>query len=132
MSSAVLTRMQSLRRGLLRVLGLAVLAALVAPLLMTAFAPSAHADDKEEPDNYSLYALSSNASTYFSQENAPKNDGLHENWDPITSNPATGGAMLGYADPEFSPWATSWVGSSRRSRVHRRPSLTTPSTASLR
>ncbi|WP_353712324.1 hypothetical protein [Arthrobacter sp. K5] len=102
MSSAVLTHMRSLRRGLLRVVGLAVLTALVAPLLMAAFAPSAHADG-EEPDNYSLYALSSNASTYFSQENAPKNDGLHENWHPITSNPATGGAMLGYADPEFSP-----------------------------
>lgn len=101
MSTVTSTYMSSLRGGLLRVLGIAVLAALVAPLLMTASASSAHAED-DERDNYSLYQLASNASTYFSQENAPGNDGPHENWDPITSNPATGGSLLGYADPEFS------------------------------
>jgi hypothetical protein len=60
------------RGGLARVLALALLMALVVPLLMTAFAPAAHAE--EERDNYSLYNLSSNAANYFNKENSPDND----------------------------------------------------------
>lgn len=92
-----------LRSRKLRIVVLAILAAVIAPLLMTAFASSAHADD-EDPDNYSLYQLASNASTYFGEKNSP--DGDHNfdefGWVEITDNPATGGDMLGYADPEFS------------------------------
>jgi hypothetical protein len=43
------------RGGLVRVLALSLLVALVVPLLMTVFAPSAHAADDEDRDNYSLY-----------------------------------------------------------------------------
>lgn len=87
----------------LRLSGVALLAALVVPLLLMAFPSAAHADGEDERDNYSLYQLASNASTYFGEKNSPDGgDGLHEDWDAITSNPATGGDMLGYADPEFS------------------------------
>ncbi|MFB7918952.1 hypothetical protein [Streptomyces sp. NPDC056061] len=79
---------------------------LLAPLLMTAFASSASADDKER-DNYSLYQLASNASMYFSQENSPEGSNdpakrMTDQWRSVTSDPATGGDMLGYADSEFS------------------------------
>src|SRR6478752_6046647 len=91
------------RVSLMRLLGVAVLAALVVPLLMTTFPSAAHADNEDERDNYSLYQLASNASSYFGEKNSPEGgDGLHEDWDAITSTPATGGDMLGYADPEFS------------------------------
>ncbi len=95
------------RGGLVRVLALSLLVALVVPLLMTVFAPSAHAADDEDRDNYSLYQLASNASTYFSQENSPEGkdkpeDRMNEDWRAITADPATGGDMLGYADSEFS------------------------------
>lgn len=94
------------RGGLARVLALALLAALVLPLLMSAFAPAAHAEE-DERDNYSLYQLASNASTYFSEENSPEggespDDRMNGDWRAITANPGTGGGMLGYADPEFS------------------------------
>ncbi|MUU73389.1 hypothetical protein [Pseudarthrobacter sp. GA104] len=93
------------RGPLARVLALALLMALVLPLLMTVFAPTAHAE--EERDNYSLYNLSSNAANYFNKENSPDNDNapderMTETWREITGNPATGGDMLGYADPEFN------------------------------
>ncbi|MEO5318902.1 hypothetical protein PV761_10020 [Arthrobacter sp. CC3] len=89
--------------GFLRLLRVVLHAALVVPLLMTAFPSAAHADDEEERDNYSLYQLASNASSYFGEKNSPDGgDGLHEDWDAITSSPATGGDMLGYADPNFS------------------------------
>lgn len=91
------------RFSLMRLLGVAVLAALIVPLLMTTFPSAAHADNEDERDNYSLYQLASNASSYFGEKNSPDGgDGLHEEWDAITSSPATGGDMLGYADPEFS------------------------------
>lgn len=62
---------------------------------MTAFPSAAHADDEDERDNYSLYQLASNASSYFGERNSPDGgDGLHEDWDAITSSPATGGDML--------------------------------------
>ncbi|WP_309082311.1 hypothetical protein [Zhihengliuella sp.] len=87
----------------LRLLGVALLAALIVPLLMTSFAPAAHADGEDERANYSLYQLASNASTYFGEKNSPDGgDGLHEDWNAITRSPATGGDMLGYADPDFS------------------------------
>lgn len=88
---------------LARGLALALLAALLVPVFMMATSWPASADDKKERDNYSLYQLASNASSYFSEKNSPQNDkGMHENWKPVTSSPASGGSMLGYADPEFS------------------------------
>ncbi|WP_329143038.1 hypothetical protein OIU91_04790 [Streptomyces sp. NBC_01456] len=92
------------RQGrLARRLALVLLAALFVPVLMMASSSPASADDKKERDNYSLYQLASNASSYFSEENSPSNDeGMHENWKPVTSRPSSGGSMLGYADSEFS------------------------------
>ncbi|MFG3403630.1 hypothetical protein [Streptomyces sp. NPDC048142] len=88
---------------LARGLGLVLLAALLVPAFLMATSSPASADDKKERDNYSLYQLASNASSYFSEKNSPQNDkGMHENWKPVTSSPAAGGSMLGYADPEFS------------------------------
>ncbi|MFF3625121.1 hypothetical protein [Streptomyces sp. NPDC002467] len=89
--------------GLARGLALMLLAALLVPVFMMATSSPASADDKKERDNYSLYQLASNASSYFSEKNSPQNDkGMHENWKPVTSSPASGGSILGYADPEFS------------------------------
>ncbi|MDX3025628.1 hypothetical protein [Streptomyces acidiscabies] len=92
------------RRGrLARGLALVLLAALFVPVLMTAASSPASADDTKERDNYSLYQLASNASSYFSEKNSPSSDkGMHKNWKPVTSSPASGGSMLGYADPDFS------------------------------
>ncbi|WP_255306233.1 hypothetical protein [Streptomyces sp. Wb2n-11] len=92
------------RQGrLARGLALVLLAALFVPVLMMATSLPASADDQKERDNYSLYQLASNASSYFSEKNSPSNDkGMHENWKPVTSSPASGGSMLGYADSEFS------------------------------
>ncbi|MEV7867250.1 hypothetical protein AB0P17_14385 [Streptomyces sp. NPDC088124] len=88
---------------LTRGLALVLLAALLVPVFVMAASSPASADDKKERDNYSLYQLTSNASSYFSEKNSPQNDkGMHENWKPVTSSPASGGSMLGYADPEFS------------------------------
>ncbi|MFF4410704.1 hypothetical protein [Streptomyces sp. NPDC001404] len=92
-------RQGRLARGLVLVL----LAALFAPVLMMTASSPASADNKKERDNYSLYQLASNASSYFSEKNSPSNDkGMHKNWKPVTSSPASGGSMLGYADPDFS------------------------------
>ncbi|MFD8609527.1 hypothetical protein [Streptomyces sp. NPDC059631] len=86
-----------------RGLTLVLLAALLVPVFMMATSSPASADDKKERDNYSLYQLASNASSYFSEKNSPSNDkGMHENWKPVTGSPASGGSMLGYADPDFS------------------------------
>lgn len=96
----------SARGGLVRLLALGLLVGLLVPALMTIFAPSAHAEE-EDPDNYSLYNLSSNTANYFNKENSPDNDAaaedrMTETWRTIASDPATGGDMLGYADPEFN------------------------------
>ncbi|MGW0897151.1 hypothetical protein ACWD0G_09125, partial [Streptomyces goshikiensis] len=86
-----------------RGLALVLLAALLVPVFMMATSSPASADNKKERDNYSLYQLASNASSYFSEKNSPQNNkGMHEKWKPVTSSPASGGSMLGYADPEFS------------------------------
>lgn len=94
------------RRGhIIRVICMGLLAALILPLLMTAFAPAAHADDDEDKDNYSLYQLASNASTYFASKNAPDGGGLTDKakgWTEVTESAADGGSLLGYADPDFS------------------------------
>ncbi|WP_412075544.1 hypothetical protein ACLF6K_06375 [Streptomyces xanthophaeus] len=88
---------------LARGLALVLLAALLVPVFLMATSSPASADDKKERDNYSLYQLASNASSYFSEKNSPQNNkGMHENWKPVTSSPASGGSILGYADPEFS------------------------------
>ncbi|MGW6604253.1 hypothetical protein [Streptomyces sp. NPDC055036] len=92
------------RRGrLTRGLVVGLLAALLVPVCMMATSSPASADDTEDRDNYSLYQLASNASSYFSEMNSPDNDeGMHENWEPVTGSPASGGSLLGYADSEFS------------------------------
>lgn len=99
------------RQGrLARGLALVLLTALFVSVLITATSSPASAEDgwadlaaQKERDNYSLYQLASNASSYFSEKNSPSNDdGMHENWKPVTSSPASGGSMLGYTDPEFS------------------------------
>ncbi|MDH2390107.1 hypothetical protein QCN29_15160 [Streptomyces sp. HNM0663] len=92
------------RQGrLARGIALMLLAALFVPVLMMATSSPASADDEKERDNYSLYQLASNASSYFSEKNSPSNDkGMHENWKPVVGSPASGGSMLGYADPDFS------------------------------
>lgn len=97
------------RGGPARVVSLGMLAVLIAPVLMTVlmtvFASTAHAADEDERDNYSLYQLASNASTYFGERNSPEvdsGDRMPNDWDKVTRNPATAGDMLGYADPEFS------------------------------
>lgn len=89
------------RARAMRVIVLVLLGALVVPLLMSVFAPAAHADD-DERDNYSLYQLASNASSYFGEKNSPDGGGMDPAWEDLTSSPATGGSLLGYADPEFS------------------------------
>lgn len=90
------------RRPLVRGVIIAVLTALLVPLMLGLFAPAAHAES-DDAENYSMYKLASNASSYFSEKTTPEKDReVHHNWYPITSNPATGGAFLGYADPEFS------------------------------
>lgn len=90
------------RRRFVRGVIIAVLTALLVPLMLGLFTPAAHAEN-EDAENYSMYKLASNASSYFSEKTTPEKDReVHHNWYPITSNPATGGAFLGYADPEFS------------------------------
>jgi hypothetical protein len=104
------------RGGLARVLALALLVAMVLPVLMTVLVQPARADDKsDDRDNYSLYQLASNASTYFSEENSPEGkdkpqDRMNEDWRAITADPATGGDMLGYADPKLSAFnVVGWL-----------------------
>ena len=115
------------RKGrLARGLALVLLAALFVPVLMMATSSPASADDKKERDNYSLYQLASNASSYFSEKNSPSNDkGMHDNWKSVVGSPASGGSMLGYADPDFS-LGNIVAGSSPRSRGPPRPSRTRP------
>lgn len=101
------------KRGLgVRVIITVLLAALIVPALMMAFSSAAFADE-EDRENYSMYNLASNASTYFSEKNSPSTDDkatFLENWGQVMKNPATGGSMLGYADPEFSIGdVTGWL-----------------------
>ncbi|QWF85923.1 hypothetical protein [Amycolatopsis sp. CA-230715] len=105
---------RGIRARVRRVAVLGLLAAVLVPLLTTIFTSSAVADEdsdssdkKKERENYSLYQLASNASTYFSEANSPKGetdpaDRMTEDWRTVTSRPPSGGDMLGYADPEFS------------------------------
>lgn len=100
--------------GAPRPVALALLTALVMSVLGLLLVPSANAEDKEETDNYSLYKLSSNASAWFGNENSPGKEGENtepveermggdeSGWHQVTQWPAAGGALLGYADPDFS------------------------------
>lgn len=90
------------RRRWARGVALGLMLAVLAPLVLAIFASPAHAE--EDPDNYSLYQLASNASTYFGEKRSPENDNgdVGEDWGPVTSRPASAGSLLGYADPEFS------------------------------
>ena len=53
------------RRPLVRGVIIAVLTALLVPLMLGLFAPAAHAES-DDAENYSMYKLASNASSYFS------------------------------------------------------------------
>ncbi|MGC4939330.1 hypothetical protein [Kribbella sp. DT2] len=94
-----------------------LLSALLLVLLLVAIAPVAHADDPSDKDqkDYSLYHLASNASVYFSEKSAPENGGkgVGDSWQPVVSNPAQAGSMLGYADDEgFVKWLFSTISGS--------------------
>src|SRR5699024_6533147 len=82
------------KRGLgVRVIITVLLAALIVPALMMAFSSAAFADE-EDRENYSMYNLASNASTYFSEKNSPSTDDkatFLENWGQVMKNPANGG-----------------------------------------
>src|SRR5699024_12713841 len=60
-----------------------------------------------------MSSLPSNASAYFSAKTSPSTDDkatFLENWGQVMKSPATGGSMLGYADPEFSIGdVTGWL-----------------------
>ena len=97
------------RTGPARGLILLLLGALLGPLLLSVATPGAFAagcggsNENSECKNYSLYQLASNASTYFGEKNSPDaGDGFSEDWTKVTRSPASGGSLLGYADPEFS------------------------------
>jgi len=89
-------------RPWVRSVALGLMLAVLVPLVLAIFASPAHAE--EDPDNYSLYQLASNASTYFGEKRSPENDNgdVGEDWGPVTSSPSSAGSLLGYADPEFS------------------------------
>ncbi|TYC08621.1 hypothetical protein [Actinomadura syzygii] len=95
-------------RGVVAVL----LVALAVPVLVSVFTPPARADDA--PDDYSLYQLASNASSYFSNENSPENgqadadERMTGEWHEVTKWPGKAGSLLGYADPKFS-WSLKWL-----------------------
>lgn len=98
-----------------------VVALLVVLMVPTALGFTSAQAAEDDPANYSLYNLASNASTYFGQENSPQGDGkLKENWEEVTSSAANGGSMLGYSDPQFSVsdvvgWAFNEVSGSSQS-----------------
>ncbi|MDN5724032.1 MAG: hypothetical protein L0H20_13740, partial [Corynebacterium sp.] len=96
-----------------RVVTALLLAALLVPLLMALFAPSAMADDEE--DNYSMYKLASNAAGYFSEAREPGSS-LAEPWPDIAaSQPGAAGSLMGYGDAnvsEFARWMTAGMSGS--------------------
>ena len=78
-----------------------LLVALLSVLMVVALSPLAHAEDK--PQDYSLYHLASNASTYFSTSISPEKNGKgvdQQSWGTIVNSPATAGSLLGYADTD--------------------------------
>ncbi|WP_026820192.1 hypothetical protein [Arthrobacter castelli] len=98
-----------------------LLAALLVPAILTLFSGSASAAGEEDTADYSLYQLSSNAASYFSNENSPKGDGdsgdeatddaaerMTDEWHEVTKHPGMAGSLLGYADPEFS-FTVKWL-----------------------
>ncbi|MBT8163584.1 MULTISPECIES: hypothetical protein [Arthrobacter] len=92
-TESLLTRARTLT-GVLLLLLLSV-------LMVVAVSPLAHAEDK--PQDYSLYHLASNASTYFSTSISPEKNGKgvdQQSWGPIVNSPATAGSLLGYADTD--------------------------------
>lgn len=114
------TRDGATRPLLVRVLVVVLMALLIVPMVFS-ITPASAAKDDEEADNYSLYQLASNASSYFAQENSPVGKGdLAKNWGEVTDSAADGGSMLGYADPDFSlgdavGWAFNEVSGSSQS-----------------
>lgn len=124
------------RQGPVRAAGPWLLTVLLAACAVVAASAPARADD---PDNYSLYQLASNAAAYFGNENAPADDSGGEldrrfgcdsatntsnpdqddcDWRRFTAWPASAGSLLGYADREFSlsyEWLASAVSGSSQS-----------------
>lgn len=102
-----------------RLVGGALLLALLIPLLVSAFAPPASAEatcsgDEASDDckDYSLYTLASNASSYFSNSLSPTDNKdaeyANEQWDEITQSPGRAGSLIGYSDPSFS-FSFKWL-----------------------
>lgn len=92
-----------------RLAGLFALAiGLVAALMLSA--SPANADDE---DDYSLYNLSSSVSTYFGNSMSPDqdSDAMSEGWASVVNNPANGGSVLGYSDPDLSEGLLKWASS---------------------
>lgn len=97
----------------LRTLAGGVLIPVLMAGILLSFTPAAHAED--DPNDYSLYNLASNAAVYFSEKSSPENDGkgVEDNWDQIIASPAEAGSLLGYADDEnFVNWLFSTVSGS--------------------
>lgn len=93
------------RRRWVRLTGVGLIWTLLVLAFLGVFSWTAHADNhEEEADNYSLYQLASNGSTFTSEKNSPEEDepGLPGQWHPVSQSPAAGGSLLAYADPEFS------------------------------
>lgn len=93
-----------------RLAGLFALAiGLVAALMLSASPANA-----EDEDNYSLYNLSSSVSTYFGNSMSPDKDTkpMSQGWSNVVSNPANGGSVLGYSDPDLSEGLLKWATSS--------------------
>lgn len=93
------------RRRWVRLTGVGLVWTLLVLAFVGVFSWTAHADNhQEEADNYSLYQLASNGSTFTSEKNSPEEDepGLPGQWHPVSQSPAAGGSLLAYADPEFS------------------------------
>lgn len=82
--------------------------------LVAAFMMSASPANAEDEDDYSLYNLSSSVSTYFGNSMSPDDDSdpMTEGWSDVVGNPANGGSVLGYSDPDLSEGLLKWATSS--------------------
>ena len=85
---------------LVRTLTGVLLLALLVPLMFLMATSTAHAADDQQPEDYSLYKLSSNANVYFADRLSPKSSDTapDSKWAGIYQNPAEAGSMMGYAD----------------------------------
>lgn len=89
---------------------------LVFPLtLLVGTTGTAHANKEEDIDGLSFYRLSSSLTALFSTAQEPDSgvsfdESDAQGWDTLLANPASAGAMLGYADENYNPIA-GWLNS---------------------